>query len=203
MKENFGKMVVDFKKRISELQSPPIKSLKPEDLEVLRRDKALRSKSANYRLLGENDKADALEGEILSLQSRVAKIKEKLSQTPSGQQQIYETIAATPDSELHQLALKIYAAGLEEFKKILVSIDKSEEELKGLHQALAENAKARAGLEGQKINLYLKLKELQKCLPVAEHKVEFPNPAPDWSHFLPDEDKIGKAYGNKPILFRD
>jgi predicted nucleic acid-binding Zn-ribbon protein len=200
---NFEKMVLDLRQRISVLQVPAVKSLTPEDFSLLRKDRELRSKSANYRTLGENERADALESEILNLQSRVTKIKEKLAQTPSGQQEIFNTIAATPDSELHQLALKIYAVGLKEFEKLLKEIEASEQELKSLHDALAKNAEARAGFEGRKVNLYLKLRELEKCLPVEERKVQFPPRAPEWSHFLPDEGRIGRAYGPKPILFRD
>jgi hypothetical protein len=178
--KTFEKMVFDFRQRISELQAPAVRSLSPEDFEALRRDKELRSKSANYRL-----------------------IKEKLAQAPTGQQEIFSTIRNTPESKLHLEALRIYSIGLEEFQKILEQIEQSETELKNLHYALAKNAKARSGLEGRKVNLYLKMKEMQKCLPASEHKIEFPPRAPEWSHFLPDEDRIGKAYGHKPILFRD
>jgi len=202
--KKFLAMVFDFKQKIKGLQAPAVRSLNPEDFEALRLDKELRSKSANYRLLGEDSKADALETKILDIQARVKKIRERLAQTPSKQQEIFDTIAGTPDSELHQEALKIYATGLQEYEKTLKAIEESEEDLKRLHQALAKNAEDRGNLERGKINLYLRLKEVETALPISAHKTVFPAPAPQWDHFVTNEleDAVGKAYGNRPYLSR-
>ena len=138
--KNFEQQALELKQKISELQAPAVKGLDPEDLEALRRDRELRSKSANYRLLGEDEKADALESEILNLQPRVKKVKQKLAQQPSGQQQIYSTIAATPDSKLHKEALAVQKAGLVEYNRILAEIEASEKELNEIHNSLVKNA---------------------------------------------------------------
>ena len=85
--QDFDRSVLKFKQKINELQVPPSQHLTEKEWEVLRRDKELRSKSANYRILGEDSKADALEKEILNLQDKAIAIKEKLSQAPSGRTQ--------------------------------------------------------------------------------------------------------------------
>jgi hypothetical protein len=200
--QNFESMVQAFKRKINELQVPPSQHLTEKEWEVLRRDKELRSKSANYRMLGEDAKADGLEREILTLQDKAIAIREKLAKAPSGQQEIYNTIANTSDSKLHKEALNIYRAGLDEYEKVLAEIEASEAERVKVHNAVVENAKQRGDLERNKVNLYFKLKEIEKALPVEEHKAQFPQKAPEWSHFLPDEDQVGKAYGRRPFLIQ-
>lgn len=181
---------------------PPSQHLTEKEWEVLRRDKELRSKSANYRMLGEDSKADALEKEILNLQDKAIAIKEKLSQAPSGRQELLATIANTRDSQLHKEALKIYRAGLDEYEKVLAEIEASEAERVKVHNAVVENAKQRGNLERKKFNLYLKVKEVEKALPAKEHKAVFPQKAPEWPNLVPDEDQVGKAYGQRPYLIR-
>jgi hypothetical protein len=198
--QSFESMVLDFKARINELQAPPSSSLSESEFEILRRDRELRSKSANYRTLGEDSKADALEPEILNIQDKVIATKEKLSKVPSDPQKIYKTIANTPDSKLHKVALKIQKAGLAEYEKILKEIEESEEERARLHGEVFKNAEQRGNLERRKYDLFLKLRQVEKALPAEEHKAVQPEKAPDWSHCAPNEDAVGKAYGQRPYL---
>jgi hypothetical protein len=200
--QSFESMVREFQAKVNELQTPPASNLSEAEFEILRKDRELRSKSANYRLLGEDSKADALESEILNIQNKVMSIKEKLSKAPSGQQEIDKTIAATPDSKLHKEALKIQKAGLAEYEKILKKIEESEKERMRLHNAVGENAKQRGILERRKYDLFLKLRQIEKALPTEKHKAVRPQKAPEWSHFLPDEDRVGGAYGQRPYLIQ-
>jgi hypothetical protein len=200
MKEDFGSMVLKFKQKINELQTPPGHNLSEAEFEIIRRDREIRSKSANYRILGEDSKADALESEILNLQDKVVSIKEKLSKAPSGIQEIYNTIANTPDSKLHQAAIKIQKAGLAEYEKTLKEIEESEAERVELRNGVFENARQRGILERRKYDLFLKLRQIEKALPAEEHKAAHPPKAPDWSHCAPDEDAVGRAYGQRLYL---
>ena len=203
MKKNeksFEQMILAFKQKINKLQTPPSHNLTEKEFEILRRDRELRSKSASYRTLGEDDKADALEHEILNLQSKVASIKEKLKQAPSGRDEIYETIASTPDSKLQREALKIQKAGLAEYQKVLKEIEESEAERMRLHGEVFENARQRGNLERRKYDLFIKLRQIEKALPAEKHKATHPPKAPEWTHCLPNEDAVGRAYGQRPYL---
>ena len=51
--KNFESMVLEFKREINKLQSPPTKTLTDQEVELLQEDKRLRSRSASFRLLGE------------------------------------------------------------------------------------------------------------------------------------------------------
>lgn len=200
MQKSFEKMALEFRQKINELQTPPSHNLTEKEFEILRRDRELRAKSASYRTLGEDDKADALESEILNIQNKIVSIKEKLKQNPSGRDEIYATIASTPDSKLHREALKIQKAGLAEYKKVLKEIEESEAERVQVHKAVAANAKKRGSLERRKYDLYIKLRQIEKALPAEKHKAAHPPKAPNWSHCLPNEDAVGRAYGQRPYL---
>lgn len=172
-------MDLDFRQKIKELQVPPSHNLTEREFEILRRDRELRAKSVNYRTLGEAAEADALEQEILNIQDKAIAIKDKLSKAPSGLQEIYNTIANTSDSKLHKQALKICRVGLAEYEGVLKEIEDSEAERLQVHGAVAKNAAQRGNLERAKFHLYVKLKEVERALPVKVHKTKRPAWAPE------------------------
>ena len=198
--QSFESMVLEFKQKINELQTPPGHNLSEAEFEILRRDKELRSKSASYRTLNEDSKADALESEILNIQDKVISIKEKSSKAPSGQQEIYKTIANTPDAKLHKQALKIQKAGLAEYERTLTKIEELVNERTELIGAIMKNIKQQGNAVRRQFDLFLKLRQIEKCLPETEHKAEKPPKAPEWSDFLLSEDAVGRVYGRRPFL---
>jgi hypothetical protein len=199
---SFEAMVLGYRRKVNELQTPPAQNLSAEEIELLQEDKRLRNRSANFSRLGEEDRAAELEPEILKIQDRVIAVKERLKKSPDAKHEILNTIAATPDSKLHQEALKIQAAGLAEYEKVLKEIEYSEKELTELHTAIIKNARLRGNWERQKFNLYLKLREIEKALPAEAHQTGNPPKAPNWDHFLVSEDAAGRAYGQRPYLIQ-
>jgi hypothetical protein len=99
-------------------------------------------------------------------------------------------------------ALKIKKEGLVEYERVLKEIEESEAERVRLHSAVAKNAAQRGKLERKKFAIYLQLREVERALPAEEHKATRPNRAPEWSAFLPDEDVVGHAYGQRPFLIQ-